>query len=222
MIKKALLFLALAGAGLAGAFLWNMIGGIGTAIPRVVTQTVEVVAPPPERTEVTRDVMVRALEGKLELVTASFPFDTHIVAGTCDGNWWQQFAYKNCVSLLIPGKVNAGFNWQQFGPESITTNAETVTVNLGAPRLFDVVIDHSKIEVLNQEDGAFVSQDRTLQVRALAQATRELRTKACQSDLLAFAALEAEKRVGDNLRTLLHEAGDTRQVRITHMPPVCR
>lgn len=221
-MKKILLALALAGAGIAGAFLWDMIGGISTAIPRVVTKTVEVVAPPPERTEVTRDVMVRALEGKLELVTASLPFDTHTVAGTCDGNWWQQFAYKNCVSLLIPGKVNAGFNWQQFGSESITANAETVTINLGTPRLFDVVIDHSKIEVLNQEDGLFVSIDKTLQVRALAQATRELRVKACRSGLLRFAATEAEKRVGDNLRTLLHAAGDTRQVRITYMPPDCR
>lgn len=221
-MKKVFLFLAIIGAGISGAFLWDTIGGISSAVPQVITKTVAVVTPPPERTEVTRDVMVQALEGKLELVTASFKFDTYTIAGTCDGNWWQQFAYTNCVSLLIPGKVNAGFNWQQFGPESITATTETVTVNLGTPRLFDVVIDHSKIEVLNQEDGAFVSQDKTLQTRALAQATHELRVKACQSNLLRFAALEAEKRVGDNLRTLLAEAGDIRQVRITHMPPACR
>ncbi len=221
-MKKFLLFLALLGAGIVGAFAWNYVGGVTAAVPRIVTRTVEVVAPPPERIEVTRDVMVRSLEGKLELVTASLNFDTHTIAGTCDGNWWQQFAYKNCVSLFIPGKVNAGFNWQQFGPESITTTPETVTVNLGTPRLFDVVIDHSNIEVLYQIDGTFVSQDRTLQTRALAQATRELRVKACQSNLLRFAALEAEKLVGDNLRILLSEAGDIRQVRITHMPPACR
>jgi hypothetical protein len=221
-MRKALIFLPIAAAALLGTFGWDYIGGISSAAPRIITKTVEAVTPPPERTLVTRDVMVKALEGKLELVTASLPFDTHTIAGTCDGNWLQRLAYKNCVSLFIPGKVNAGFNWQQFGLASITTNTETITVNLGRPKIFDVVIDHEKIDVINQEDGWFVSQDNTLQTRALAKATRELKTKACHSGLLRFAAVEAEKRVGDNLRTLLHAAGDTRQVRITYMPPDCR
>jgi Protein of unknown function (DUF4230) len=189
--------------------------------PQVITQAVTAVTPPPERTEVTRDVMVRSLQGKLEMVTASLLLDAYTVAGVCDGNWWQDFAYRNCVTMLIPGKVNAGFNWQQFGPENIETTSETITVNIGTPQIFDVVIDHSKIEVLNQDDGWFVSQDQTLQTRALAQATRELRAKACRNDILTFAAHEAEVRVGNNLRTLLHAAGDTRQVRVIYMPPTC-
>jgi hypothetical protein len=217
-MKKVLLFLALASVGIGGALAWNWIAGISSVVPQAAAE----IAPPPERTLVTRDVMVKALEGKLELVTASLPFDTHTIAGTCDGNAWQKFAYENCVSLLIPGKVNAGFDWQQFGPESITMNADEIVVNLGKPKIFDVVIDHGKIAVLNQTDGAFVTRDQSLQVRAIAQATRELRVKACGSDLLRFASLEAEKRVGDNLRTLLHAAGDTRLVRISHMPPDCR
>lgn len=165
--------------------------------------------------------MVQALEEKLEITTFSMFLDTYVIAGVCDGNGWQQFAYRNCVTMLVPAKINAGFNWETFGPDSITTNRDEVTVHLGKAKIHDVVINHKGIEVLNQEDGAFVSPDKHLQTKALAKAATELRLKACRNDILKAAALAAEKKVGDNLRVLLKTAGDVRTVKIVYDIPKC-
>jgi Protein of unknown function (DUF4230) len=207
--------------GVVGGALVGTIATFELQPPEVISRTVEAVTPPPERIEVTRNVMIRALEDKLEITTFSMYPDAYVVAGVCDGNWWQDFAYRNCVTMLVPGKVNAGFDWETFGPDQITTSRDEVIVHLGQAEIQDVVIDHKGIEVLGQEDGAFVFSDKKLQTKALAQATVELRQKACRNDILKAAGLSAEKKVGDNLRLLLKAAGDVRTVSIVYDTPTC-
>lgn len=208
--------------GIVGGAIIGTVATFELQPPEVITETVKAVTPPPERIEVTRNVMVKALEDKLEITTFSMYLDAYVVAGVCDGNWWQNFAYRNCVTMMVPGKINAGFDWETFGPSQITTSRDVVTVHLGRPIIHDVVIDHKRIEVLGQEDGAFVFSDKKLQTKALAQATVELRQKACRNDILKAAALSAEKRVGDNLRLFLQQAGDVRAVAIVYDIPDCK
>ena len=211
----------MATVGTVGSFLLGSIVTFELQPPEVITKTVEAITPPPERIEVTRNVMVKALEDKLEITTFSMYLDAYVVAGVCDGNWWQDFAYRNCVTMLVPGKVNAGFDWETFGPDQITTSRDEVIVHLGKPVIHDVVIDHKRIEVLGQEDGAFVFSDKKLQTKALAQATDEIRKKACRNDILKAAGLSAEKKIGDNLRLFLQQAGDVRSVKIVYDIPTC-
>lgn len=220
MRKTSIALMAIAATG--GSFLLGSILTFELQTPEIITETVEAVVPPPERIEVTRNVMVKALEDKLEITTFSMYLDAYVVAGVCDGNWWQDFAYRNCVTMLVPGKVNAGFDWETFGPDHITENRDEVIVHLGKAMIHDVVIDHKRIEVLDQEDGAFVFSDKKLQAKALAQATVEIRQKACRNDIYKAAALSAEKKVGDNLRLLLKTAGDVRTVKIVYDIPDCK
>ena len=220
-MRKLLLIVGVGGVLVAGSYWYGQATSIAEPIVRTVTRTVEVIAPPPEKIEVSRQAMLRALKGKLELTTASMRLEKYVPGGVCDGNAWQNFAYENCVALLVPAKINSGFAWETFKPGMIAVTPELVTINLGTPKIFDVVIDHKNIKVLYQGDGAFVSPDKTLQTRTLAAAEKALRLDACHNGILRTAGLEAEKRIGDILRSLLHAAGDVREVKITYSVPAC-
>jgi hypothetical protein len=218
-MKKYLLFAAAIVLGMvAAAYSYYSPLSRGEA---AVSTVIAAVTPAPERVEVTREVMVKSIEGKLEVTTASLTLETYTVAGRCDGNNWQQWAYENCVTLLVPAKVNAGFDWSEFGADDISTDADTVTIKLGQPTIFDVVINHQKIEVLDQVDGWFVTQDKSLQMRALAQASKEIRAKACLNDIYKWASLEGKERIGNNIRTTLQAAGDKRKVEVLTTPVRC-
>jgi Protein of unknown function (DUF4230) len=217
---KKLLFIPIVGGAVVGAYLYGQATSIAAPITRVVEKTIQVVGPPPEKIEVSRQAMLRALEGKLELTTASMRLEKYVPGGVCNGNAWQNFAYENCVTMLVPAKINAGFDWGTWKPEQITATHERVTIDLGAPKIFDVVIDHKNIKVLYQGDGAFVSPDKTLQTRVLAASEPAFRRDACNNDILHTASLEAEKRVSDIERSLLHTAGDTREVVVTSKAPL--
>ena len=162
-MKKIIKWLALLILILAGAFVYNGITNIGSMVP-----TVAAVMPPPEKIEVSRQAMLRALEGKLELTTASMRLEKFVPGGVCDGNTWQNFAYEDCVTMLVPAKINAGFDWGTFKPEQIKSTSERITVDIGTPKIFDVVIDHQNIKVIYRSDGAFVSPDKSLEMRVLA------------------------------------------------------
>ena len=218
---KKILMIPIVGMMLVATFFWGQATSIAPAVTEAVARTIETVAPPPERIEVSRQAMLRALEGKLELTTASMRLEKYVPGGVCDGNAWQNFAYENCVAMLVPAKINAGFDWGTFKPEQITTTPELVTIDLGTPKIFDVVIDHQNIKVLYQGDGAFVSPDNTLQSRILAESEKAFRYDACHNDILRTAGLEAEKRTGDIVRSLLHTTGDRREVKITYTIPAC-
>ena len=220
-MKKALKWSMLLILILSGAFVYESITNIGLMVPTVVTKTVQVMAPPPEKIEVSRQAMLRSLEGKLEITTASMRLEKYVHGGICTGNAWQQFAYENCVTMLVPAKINAGFDWENFGPDNIEVTHEVITINLGTPKIHDVVIDHSGIKVLDQSDGALVFSDTSLQTRILAESTPAFRKDACFNGILKTAALVAEKKVGDNIRLILRQAGDVRQVKITYTMPAC-
>ncbi len=208
----------MAAAGTVASFFIGSIVTFEMQIPEIITKTVEVITPPPERIEVTRVAMVKALEGKLEITSASMKLEKYVPSGTCNS-----FLWEDCIVMIVTGKVNAGFDWGTFSSDDITTTGDVVTVNLGTPKIHDVVIDHTRTKVLNQTDGLLViNPDKSLQMRTLAKTVTQLRKDACHNDLLKFAALEADKRVGDNLRLFLQQAGDVRTVKVVYDIPDCK
>ena len=218
---KKILWIPIVGVMLVVAFFIGQAISIASGVASTATATISAVAPPEEKIEVSRQAMLRALDGKLEITTASMRLEKYVHGGICTGNAWQQFAYENCVTMLVPAKINAGFDWESFGPDNIEVTHEVITIKLGTPKIHDVVIDHSGIKVLDQSDGALVFSDTSLQTRILAESTPAFRKDACFNGILKTAALVAEKKVGDNIRLILRQAGDVRQVKITYTMPAC-
>lgn len=159
----------------------------------------------------------------MEVTTISLNLEAYVTTGTCGDGVINSFLWNDCLVMLVPGKVNAGFDWGGFTADQVETTDTEVVVTISSYKIFDPVIDHSKLATLNYDDGLFViNPNMNLQGQGLAQATRDLREDACNNDILRLAALSTEKNIGDNLRTFLHAAGDVRMVRIVSDIPVCK
>lgn len=223
-MKMKMVYTAVSAVGLIGVgFLSGTDISLSPGIPKVVTKTVEVMAPPPEKVQVSKFVIVEAMEKKYQLTTASANLQTYLEAGRCDGNWWQDMAYRDCLKMDVPAKVNAGFGQNIIDEKRITATPETVTIDLGTPIIHDVVINHARIKVRNPDDeGGFWSDaDKNLQARALAKTETTFRRLACEAGIFQQASLSAEKQYGDHVRHILSLAGDTRTVHITYDVPTC-
>ena len=127
-------------AGVAGFVATSLVSKASAA----VAETIAPALPPPERIEVSRQAMVKALEQKVEITSASMYLDKYVPGGVCGENAWQRFMYNNCVTMLVTAKVNAGFDWKAVTAQQITADHERVTVDLGSPKILDVVTIHDK------------------------------------------------------------------------------
>ena len=206
--------------GAIGGFLMQS----SIAAPRFITKTVEVLAPPPERVEISPIVLVNAMESKFDTITFSIKLKLdQVTAGRCDGNAWQDFWYRDCLKMEVPAEVSAGFGKEILDPSRITATTSTITVNLGTPVILRTGIFHARVKVLNPEDdgGMAVDPDKNLQAKALAKAENRLRQAACEAGILKAAALSAEKEFGDLFRNVLKAAGDVRTVKIVYTIPKC-
>lgn len=220
-MKKLLLFLA-ALALVVAAVVTNKLMDTASVVPEVIQETIEVMVPP-EPTTVTREAIVKSIEEKMEVTTISLKLEAYVITGKCSEGAIKAFFTNDCLTMLVPGRVKAGFDWEGFTPDQVETTDDEVVVTISSFKIFDVIIDHSKIASLSYDDGLFViNPDMNLQGRGLAKAKLDLRKDACKNEILKLAALSAEKNLGDNLRTFLHAAGDVRMVRIISNIPVCK
>jgi hypothetical protein len=180
--------------------------------------------PPPQKVEVSPVVLIQAMEEKFEVTTFSMNLlSDEVTSGICDGNWWQDFAYRDCLKMQVPGKVNAGFGREILDQKRITATPDTLTIDLGTPTIHDVVLDPSRVKVLNPDDeeGYLTDPDKNLQAKGFVAAIAKLKVAACNANILQAAALSAEKHYGDLVRTVLKTAGDRRNVKFVYTVPKC-
>lgn len=218
------IYTALSAVGLVGiGFFTGTDVSFMPDVPKVITRTVEVVAPPPETVQVSKYVIVQAMEETYQVTTASANLKTYVEAGRCNGNWWQDMAYRDCLKMDVPAKVNAGFGQNIIDEERVSATDQSITIDLGTPVIHDVVINHGRITVRNpDDDGGFWSDaDKNLQARALARLAPTFQRMACEAGIFRQAALSAEKQYGDHLRHVLGLAGDTRTIQIIYTVPTC-
>lgn len=196
---------------------------IASTVPRALSGAVTAMTPSPTRVEVDRLAMVRALQDKLEVTTFTMRLETPATAGTYrpEDNAWQHL-WEYSRTDLVPAEVNAGFDWGGFKPDQITATHETVTVDLGPPKILSIVIDHAGVKNVSEYVGIGVGwPDTTLESKILANAENAFRKDACTNGVLKAAALSAEKQVGTFLQTFLRAAGDTRAIVVTSHSPMC-
>jgi len=210
MKKKLLLLLGIIIA-VAGVFVWDTIAEMREAVPKQFAKVAAAVAPP-EPTTVAAPALVEALEHKLELTVAEAIFTTSVSTGTCGESGWQVFAWNDCLTMEVPGKVEVDVDLGGFDLEDIEETPEQVIITLPGVVVGDIVINHATIRVVGYDDGVFVwSPNPNLQGEGLAKATKQIRDQACRSDKLRTeAVLKAEENIHKLLRPIFKAAGDRR------------
>lgn len=205
---------------LVGAFLWNKIADISSP----TDHDLKVFIPPPMKIEVSPVVLIEAMEEKFETTTFSRNLVLpEVTAGRCDGDLWEDFWWRDCLKMQVPAKINVGFGREILNPTRITSTKESVIINLGAPKILDVVIDHKRVLVLNpDDDGGWLTEPyKNLQAEAFVKAEAAFRIKACQVGVYQSAGVSAQKRYGKLARNILKAAGDKRTVKIVYTIPSC-
>ena len=223
-LLKLLLWLVVGAGILLLAFIFQWITSIGSAVPTVITKTVEGLAPPPANIEVSPVMIINAMEDKFETTTFSMNLTAEeVTAGRCGGNLWQDLAYRDCLKMSVPGVINAGFGRSILDRNRIQSGDKTVIFDLGSPIIQNVIIGHARVRVLNPDDdgGWLTDPDKNLQAQAFAIAEKKLSHIACRAGILRSAAHSAEIHYGTLIRTVLKAAGDERVVKITYTVPVC-
>lgn len=220
-MKKLVLWAALISAALAGAFLYNTIVSIGNGVGETISE-VAAATLPPEPVTVTEQAMVETIDRKLELTVAELTFTTPVTTGTCGETDWQRFAWNDCLTMIVPGKVEADLHLDGFNSEAIETTAEMVTIRLPGVKVGDITINHEKLTVVRYDQGLFVTDAApNLQGQGLADAREDLFNQACRSDLLEEATLRAADRVKNLLQPLFEAVGDTRTITVVLSSSAC-
>lgn len=205
-----------------GAYFYGQATSIVPAMTRTVTETIEVLAPPPPKVEVSPTVIIKAMEEKFEVTTFSmYLILDEVKSGVCkDG--WRYYVYQDCMRMQVPAMVNAGTGRQILDRSHLTTTVDEVIVDLGTLIIHNVVIDHKRVKVLNSDEkGGFLREERkNLQSEGFVKAEKRLREIACKAGIYKAAGLSAEKHYGQ-LREVLAAANDHRKVKFTYRLPKC-
>ena len=220
-MKKIVLWDALISAALAGAFLYNTIVSIGDGVERTISEAAAATLPP-EPVTVTEQAMVETIDRKLELTVAELTFATSVTTGTCGETGWQRFAWNDCLTMIVPGKVEADLRLDGFNSEAIETTSDEVTIRLPGVKVGDITINHDDLQVVGYDQGLFVTDAApNLQGQGLAEAREDLFNQACRSDLLEEATLRAADRVKNLLQPLFEAVGDTRTITVVLGSATC-
>lgn len=219
---KKLLLILMVGVLVVGSYLYGQATSIAEPITRVVKKTIEVMASPPVKIEVSPVVLIQAMEDKFESITFSmYLVPDEVKAGQCDGNWFQDTLYRDCLKMRVPGYVNAGFNRGILDRNRFVVTADTITIDLGTPVIYKPNIDHKHVKVLNPDDdgGWATDPDKNLQAKAFVVAEGKLRQAACKANILQASALSAEIRYGNEIREVLKAVGAAHRVVVKYTIP---
>jgi len=226
-MKKLLALLALLALVIAllGAYLYGQATSITTTISATTAQAVAATLPPPPKVEISPVILIQAMEEKFETTTFSMNLSADDVkVGRCDGNWWQNFWWRDCLKMKVPGTVDAGFGREILDPSRITVSGNIITLDIGSPKINPkTYIDHANVKVYNPDDtpGWLANANKNLQAEGFAQAEQKLRVAACQAGILRAASLSGENHYGEQLRNALKAAGDVRTVKVVSHIPNC-
>lgn len=172
--------------------------------------------------ERSQPVLVQSLEDIGEFRAASANLQV-IVDLERDTRFVPSFVKGRRVTMVVPGEVDAGVDFTDLAPDTITTDDDRTraTVRLPAPRLFPARIDPDGVEVAGQSRGlidrvgSLFGSDDDFQTDVLRLAEDRLE-EAAESD--AALDLRARENIRMMLSRLLGQAGFT-QVDVIFIEP---
>jgi hypothetical protein len=168
------------------------------------------------RINTTGTAVVKEIQKLQRLETASYTIEKIIDAGT-QGTRFQQFLYGDKILLIANGQVIAGFDLSTVTENDVTIQEDRITVNLPAPQVLFTRLDNDKTRVYDRSTGILSKGERDLESEARAQAEIEIRTAACESDILATAEENGRKQM-----TALFTALGFREVTVNIPKGNCR
>ena len=104
---------------------------------------------------------------------------------------------QNELVLLLKGIARAGFDLSKLTEGNLVAKSDTLTINLPAPELFDVIINPSDYEVFVEKGKWSHEEIQAFQV----QAKEHLRTHALEEDIIGKAKIEGKERLANLFKT---------------------
>ena len=104
---------------------------------------------------------------------------------------------QNELVLLLKGIARAGFDLSKLTEGNLVAKSDTLTINLPAPELFDVIINPSDYEVFVEKGKWSHEEIQAFQV----QAKEQLRTHALEEDIIGKAKIEGKERLANLFKT---------------------
>ena len=104
---------------------------------------------------------------------------------------------QNELVLLLKGIARAGFDLSKLSEGDLVAKSDTLSINLPAPELFDVIINPSDYEVFVEKGKWSHEEIQSFQV----QAKEQLRTHALEEDIIGKAKTEGKERLANLFKT---------------------
>ena len=104
---------------------------------------------------------------------------------------------QNELVLLLKGIARAGFDLSKLSVGDLVAKSDTLSINLPAPELFDVIINPSDYEVFVEKGKWSHEEIQSFQV----QAKEQLRAHAMEEDIIGKARTEGKERLANLFKT---------------------
>jgi hypothetical protein len=140
--------------------------------------------------------VVKEMRELNRLETASFTIEKVIEAGiSTNSNIFKDFLFGDKILLIAHGEVIAGFNLSTLSDKDVVINNKQLNIILPKPEILLVRLDNDKTRVYDRQQGLLTKGDKDLEAEARLVAEKEIRTAACQSNILKEASTNARKQL---------------------------
>lgn len=162
------------------------------------------------RTAVVHQVQVL---GRLE--TTSYTIEK-IIEGESGGNFFQRLLTGDRILFIAHGEVIGGIDLTKITENDVRVSGEQVDITLPAPEIFFTNLDNQQSKVYDRSRGLLSQGNDQLETEVRQAAEEEIRSAACEADILAAANENGRKQIS----ALLSALGFT-TINITTQPGSC-
>jgi hypothetical protein len=135
-----------------------------------------------------------------ELVTVQYVVEKVVILEDIK---WIAVLGESRVLMVAHGKVNAGIDLSQIGPDDISISGKSITVKLPQSKIMDVFLDESQTRVIERTTGLLRTFDKDMEQTARQNAVDDIRRSARYGGITK----EADKRARLQLENLFRQMG---------------
>lgn len=162
-----------------------------------------------------RTAVVHQVQELGRLETTSYTIEK-IIEGESGGNFFQRLLTGDKILFIAHGEAIAGIDLTKLSESDVKVSREQVDITLPAPEIFFTNLDNQQSRVYDRTQGFLSQGNDQLETEVRQAAEEEIRSAACEADILAAANENARKQIS----SLLNALGFT-TINITTQPGSC-
>jgi len=145
--------------------------------------------------------VIKQIQSLNRLETAQFTIEKVIDAGT-NGNVFQQFLFGDKLLLIAQGDVIAGIDMAKVNEDDVQIDNTAIRLTLPPAEILIATLNNSQTRVYDRKTGLLTKGDKDLEAKARDQATKIIRTAACDGHILDTASTNARTQLTALLKSL--------------------